>query len=225
MQSLHLGWGGDLRDKCTVQVRVASDSDWTDPYKLDKPAGAWSWLHLHSLLSKFLSQNERWAEQLSYDQWAVCRSFELRIIAVMEPGARRMEDIVFSRQVGGLPIRGSTPCPVYHRPDGYTQADCSFFGRGRDQPRKEGILYKNTEAVHWTDVGLDTFEDLAYVSSGGRDQNKPPVQLEEFLEAYWDQSVLDSTPEYIVSIPRRASEADSPPLAERSSRNQEMDIR
>ena len=120
--------------------------------------------HVYSVLDKFLKQNFEWTRQVG--DWEICRTMSVRIIAVKDNSEARDLSKCVVGPVGNLTkgiIYGSLPIPRWGKRHGHSQkyidslVDCIA---GFDGAR---------------DVGLDAHDDAAWESSGGPDQNRPPV--------------------------------------------------
>ena len=116
------------------------------------------------MLDKFLKQNFEWTRQVG--DWEICRTMSVRIIAVKDNSEARDLSKCVVGPVGNLTkgiIYGSLPVPRWGKRHGHSQkyidslVDCIA---GFDGAR---------------DVGLDAHDDAAWESSGGPDQNRPPV--------------------------------------------------
>ena len=101
--------------------------------------------------SRFLSLNRLWAQSLSYDQWAMLRCYEIRIIAInhLADGAQDPDLVVYSKVIPGLALRGAAPRPRWGPPLEYTQSNCGFLGRGMDHPRRQGLLFENPDSPYY----------------------------------------------------------------------------
>ena len=196
---LVFGWGGDLEDSCTIQVQVQDDVV-EDPHHLGFPAGFHSWRHLYWLLDCFLEQNRAWTREVSFDDWATCRSVQLRVIAVnpLPVWSRTARECVVSEQFPKLRVKGPAPTPSWPTLGSYSQSYCNETGSYLDHPRREGVLYHGLgTAVKWVDVGFDLFDDDSYLITGGLHQNQVPRKCEEFLPVYEEDVSLDRTPCYL----------------------------
>ena len=199
---LIFGWScggshGSFDDRCTVQAAVPEiqGSEAQDPHKLGFPMGYHSWKHCLDILDFFLKKNWRWTTQLTFDDWAVCRTMMVRIIAVNEDPewvSRDPANCIYSLADPMKIVFVKTLVPMWPPAGDYTQAYCQYLGRFIDNPRREGVHYHVVRPEAWVDVGVDAFNDDAYFETGGLHQNRPPLYMSRFTEFYFEEARVDN---------------------------------
>ena len=128
-----------------------------DPVGLGYPAGPFhSWSHLVHYVDQFLLANIEWTKSIS-TKWEVCRSMEIRIIAVQDESAPRNVTKSVLDTLGRVFIGPPIAPPNYtHVP--YTQTYIGKHNNGKDV----------------RDIGLDNYNDEDWRTSGGMTQNMLP---------------------------------------------------
>ena len=154
-----------------------------------------SWKHVVDLACFFLRINRSWGQQLSYDDWATCRTLMLRVIAtrpdeaVLDP-----EDRIFTRNGPKVLLFVRAPSASWPPVAEYGQEFLRFEGAWRDSPRRSGAYYHGeagSGSTTWVDVGTDIFNDTNYIPTSGPFQNRPPPFMAPYAAHYWEDPPED----------------------------------
>ena len=153
------------QDLATVQVLIHDNCQASDPNSIGFPSGFINWSHALSIFEAFLDMNPVWARIVSGDSWAMCRSVEMRIIAVQPLGERDPEKCVVTKHDPHRVVKGPGPVPQWEK-------------RGRHLQRhidRVGARYSaRSPYVYTRDLGLDSHDDDPWRGCGGYHQNSPP---------------------------------------------------
>ena len=159
-------WGGIFGDSVTIQALVLDQENPQDPYRLGIPAGYYSWRHCYSVLDSWLQMNEDWTKKVSGNDWQICRTMEVRVIAV-----KTLEEVgdVIPPLLGSYNdvLQGPAPVPNWLRRHGHSQTSINRLHHYASLNPLSSLRLPR-------DLGLDAHHDYLYEETGGLDQNAPP---------------------------------------------------
>ena len=173
--SYYLVVSGPYDDELAVQVLIQDNSQASDPHSIGFPSGFINWSHALDVFEAFLRRNPCYCKDVSGDNWAMCRSVELRIIAIREPGPRDKSKCVVARHDPDVILKGPSPVPKWEKRRGHYQEHL-------DKLADDALLLP--APIVTRDLGLDSHDSGPWSGCGGYDQNAPPSFVESPREMF-----------------------------------------
>lgn len=212
LEYILFGAGGEFEDLSLIQVLVMSRPDY-DMFDLGFPKGKSlsfysdildfmrlllgfeSWKHFWDVMMRFLSINRAWSRVLSFDDWATCRSTQLRVLGINPNGVHGVREVADCVTHSGMPEtikKGPAPDPQRPRvPERYSSSLMKIESELGDHPQRFGLFWYARERTPWRDVGEDELGDEWYVGTGGAMQNQPPLCIADLIHIYWVEGAAE----------------------------------